>query len=91
MSTQKQWDGIDRRAMRELPEKTDDELWKLLHEIKESLVLHMRQEAAMRPKLEELVTILERSKGIIVFLKLCLYIGAPLGAFIAWAKDHVKL
>lgn len=85
------WDGSERRAVKELPEKTDEELWKLLHEIKESLVLHMQQEQAMRPKLEELVTILERSKGVITFLKLWLYVVAPVAAFITWAKDHVKL
>lgn len=85
------WDGLERRAVKELPEKTDEELWKLLHEIKESLVLHMQQEQAMRPKLEELVTILERSKGVITFLKLCLYVVAPVAAFITWAKDHIKL
>lgn len=85
------WDGKERRAVRELPEKTDEELWKLLHEIKESLVLHMQQEELMRPKLEELVTILERSKGVVTFLKLLVYVGAPVAAFVAWAKDHVKL
>ena len=84
------WDGVDRRAVKQLPDKTDDEFWKLLNEIKESLQLHLQHEELMRPKLEELVTILERSKGVVMFLKLALYVGAPVAAFVAWAKDHIK-
>lgn len=66
-------------------------LRELMNELKYTLELHIEQENEFRPKVVELVTILERSKGIIVFLKLVLYIGAPLLAFVAWAKDHIKL
>lgn len=62
----------------------------LLHELKTTLELHIEQENEFRPKVEELVTILERSKGAVVFLKVVLYIGAPIFAFLAWAKDHIK-
>lgn len=81
-------DGTNRRV-----EPTPDlgEIWTLLHEIKTAQEVHLQQEKEFRPKLEELITLLERSKGVITFLKLLLYIGAPIVAIAAWAKDHIKL
>lgn len=82
-----EWDGHERRST---PAELAD-IWNLLHEIKTSQEIHLKEEAEFRPKLVELVTILERSKGVILFLKLVLYLGAPITAFAVWAKDHIKL
>lgn len=52
--------------------------------------LHMEEEKELKPKLLELLSILDRSKGVIGFLKVMVWIGAPFTAFVYWVKDHVK-
>lgn len=81
-----EWDGRERRA-------TPADLtaiWELLHGIKETQEIHLSEEKSLRPKLEELITLMERSKGVITFFKLLIYIGAPVYAILTWAKDHIK-
>lgn len=66
-------------------------LWELLHTVDKKLDLHMQQYNANAPKVAELVTLLDRSKGILVFLTgLSVVVGVFWGV-INWAKDHVKL
>lgn len=80
------WDGKERRAT-----SADIlEIRELLYEIKTQQELHLEEEKKLRPKVEELVTILERSKGVVTFLKVCIYVGTPVAAFAVWAKDHIK-
>ena len=72
---------------------TDDEynqLHDLLKELRSIVNAHIKQEDELRPRLEELFQIMERSHGVIVFLKFLAYVGAPVGAFVIWMKDHVK-
>lgn len=82
-----EWDGKERRA--NPPDFAA--IWELLHEIKTAQEVHLEQEKQIQPKLLELIEILERSKGVITFLKVVLYVGAPLTAFAVWARDHIKL
>ena len=58
--------------------------------IKSTLDAHLEADAEMRPKLIELLTIFERSRGALWFFRMLVYVGAPLGATILWAKDHIK-
>jgi len=55
----------------------------------ETLSETVRDEIA--PKVNELTSILEKSKGIVIFLKYIVPIVAGLGALIYWIKDHVRL
>ena len=81
-----------RLVLRDVMGETDyNELRDLMHELKNTLQSHIEQEKEFRPKVEELVTILERSKGVVTFLKVITYIGAPVILFFGWVKDHVKL
>ena len=52
---------------------------------------HLIEEQQLKPYVKELVDILQKSKGIVLLFKFLLYVGAPLGAFVYWVKDHVKL
>lgn len=44
----------------------------------------------MKPKLEEVLSLLERSKGVIWFFRACIYVLAPVGTFYIWIRNHVK-
>ena len=72
-------------------EPTLDSIWILLLEVDTKISSHIESEAHLRPHIEELVDMLQKSKGILIFLKALIYVGAPLTAFIYWLKDHVKL
>lgn len=77
-----------------MPEKTSADLgaiWDLLRELDKKVDVHLAEEAEFRPKLVELVAIMERSKGAIFLLKLLVGIGAPVYALMLWLKDHVRL
>lgn len=77
------WDGTERRQ--------NDEILRELSELKMIMEAHLKEEQDLRPRLLELLTILERSKGAILLLKTLFFIGAPVSAFVYWIKDHVKL
>ena len=62
----------------------------MLVRMETKLDLHLAEEKLIRPKLEELVVILERSKGVLVLFRGMLYICAPALAIAYWIRDHVK-
>lgn len=81
-----EWDGKERRA-----EHVDlSDLYNVIHELKDKLNEHILEESQIRPHLIELVDILQRFKGVVVFFKVLIYVGAPLAAVYVWAKDHIK-
>jgi len=91
------WDGrTERRAPlkdhRAPPDEAVDlkAIWTVLRELEMGMKLHMKEEELWRPKLNEVLTIMERSKGVFLFLKLLIYVGTPVGALFYWIKDHVK-
>ncbi len=95
MSEEQNWDGVtDRRQTydhRAHPAPVDLEaIWKLLRELEMSVKLHMEEEKELKPKLLELLSLLERSKGVFSFLRIVLWVGGPLVAFGYWVKDHIK-
>ena len=65
-------------------------LWELLHTVDKKLDLHMQQYAINAPKVDELVQLLDRSKGILIFLTWASVIASALGAMFLWLKDHIK-
>lgn len=67
------------------------QLHDLLTELRAIIDEHVRQENLLRPRIEEMLLIMERSRGVILFMKFLAYVGTPVGVFIVWAKDHVKL
>ena len=71
--------------------ETEAEILQQLTRLTVLLEEHLEQEKLLQPKLEELVSLLERSKGVMAFFKFCIYIGAPISALVYWAKDHIKL
>ena len=81
-------DGTNERR---IDKRSLEAIWELLSELNIKVDLHLKEEASLRPQLLELADILQKSKGIILFFKFLLYIGAPLGALFYWIKDHVKL
>lgn len=66
------------------------EIWQLLNSIKEAQDKHLAAEAEIQPKLLELISILEKSKGALLFLKVLIYGGTLLGGLYVWAKEHLK-
>ena len=77
------WDGTERHQ--------NDEILRELSELKVIMEAHIKEEQELRPRLLELLNLLERSKGAVAMVKGMMYIGAPIGAAIYWIKDHVKL
>lgn len=71
-------------------EQETETLRELLESLRRTLEDHMEAEAAFRPKVEELIVVLERLKGVVTFLKVLLYISGTAWAVFAWARDHVK-
>lgn len=72
-------------------EQDTETLREILESLRRTLEDHMESEAAFRPKVEELIVVLERLKGVVTFLKVVIYIGGIGWAILSWAKDHVKL
>lgn len=68
-----------------------DSIWEFLHSIDKKIDTHLIEDEVYRPKMLELVSILEKSKGAVLVFKLLFYIGAPLAALVYWIRDHVKL
>lgn len=65
-------------------------VWDLLHTVDKKLDLHMQQYAMNAPKIEELVVLLDRSKGVLVFLTFASVVVGALGGMFLWLKDHIK-
>lgn len=63
----------------------------MISELSVKLELHIQQERQLNPHIQELIDILQKSKGVIAFFKVCIFIGAPLAALVTWIKEHVKL
>lgn len=77
------WDGQNCRH--------DDEILDTIKELRAIMEAHIREEQELKPHIKELIDILQKSKGIILFFRFLLYIGAPFAALVYWIKDHVKL
>lgn len=54
----------------------------------ENLAKMVEEEIA--PKVNEVTSILEKSKGVVIFLKWIIPVGAASGTLIYWIKEHVK-
>lgn len=68
-----------------------DKMISELEQLKALFASHIKEESELKPRLIELLVLLERSKGAVSLLKALIYIGAPLTAITYWIKDHVKL
>lgn len=67
-----------------------DEIHRLVVALKERLEAHLIEEETLKPHLAELIDILQKSKGIILFFKFILYIVGPLSVTFYWMKEHIK-
>ncbi len=63
----------------------------LLKQMNDTMVAHITMEEALRPSLVELIDLLAQSKGILRFLRVVIFLIAPVIAALVWIKDHVKL
>ena len=66
------------------------EIKTLLLEIDTKVSLHLAEEEELRPKLQELVEILQKSKGAIALIKFVFYVIAPVLGGVYWLRDHFK-
>ncbi len=71
-------------------EQETETLREIMESLRRTLEDHMEVEAAFRPKVEELIVVLERLKGVVTFLKVLLYISGTAWAVLVWVRDHVK-
>ena len=78
------WNGEERRHH-------DSEVLKQIAELRAIMEAHLIEEKQLKPYIQELIDILQKSKGIVLLFKFLLYVGAPVGAFVYWVQDHVKL
>jgi len=73
---------------------TRDEVTKIfeaLHALDMKLTTHIQSVEDYKPKVLEVIDIFQKGKGAVIFIKVLFYVVAPLGAFIYWVRDHVKL
>ena len=82
-----EWDGKERRSNQ--PDLSA--IWELLHEIKLAQELHLQRDAEVQPKLLELISVLEKSKGALTLIKWLAAVCSFTAAAVIWAKDHLKL
>ena len=66
-------------------------VWELLHKVDKNLSVHISQYNEDLPKIKELIKLLDRSKGVLIFLTWIAAIGASVIAMLAWAKSHITL
>lgn len=66
-------------------------VWELLHKVDKNLTVHMAQYNEDLPKIREIITLLDRGKGVVIFIiGVSAVAGAVVAAF-AWLKSHVTL
>lgn len=68
-----------------------NKVWEALNKIQETITASETLRKENAPKIDELITMLTVSKGILVVTRGLLFIAAPVVGFIYWVKDHVKL
>ena len=68
-----------------------DRIEALIKGMNDTLVAHIASEDALRPQLVELVDLLTQSKGVLRFLRVLIFMIAPIVAVVVWIKDHVRL
>ena len=62
----------------------------MLTEIRDKVVAHLALDAAMKPSLDELVSLWRGSKIISAMIAALAALGAGLWALFVWGKDHLK-
>ena len=72
---------------KEAPDLT--QIWELLRDLDMKVQLHIQEESAYKPKMVELINILERSKGAITFMRYTTMLMAMAAAGYAWLSSHV--
>jgi len=65
-----------------------DKIWNLLREVDKKVDLHLQEESEYRPKLIELMALLERSKGALTLIKWTAAIVAASAAAGLWVTSH---
>ena len=76
--------------MSEEKEKSIEDVLALLYDMKVKLEAHIEEETEYKPKLLQLILILEQSKGVVAFLKASVYIIGLGLAILYWCREHVK-
>ena len=71
-------------------EKSLADIWELLHAINLKLENHIVEEDTYKPKLIQVAEILDRSKGIVAFLKFLVWASGAIWIAAQWWKDHFK-
>lgn len=66
-------------------------VWELLHKVDTNLTVHMSQYNEDLPKIKELIMLLDRSKGVLIFLTWIAAVSAAVISAFAWLKSHVTL
>ena len=75
----------------DIPEHVDlDLIYKTLMDMKSTLDVHITEESIYKPKVVELVNILDQSKGILWFIKLLSVALVAGWGIIYWIRDHIK-
>lgn len=67
--------------------------WQILQAVtnlRKELEDHIKDEAQKQAQLLELLAMFERSRGALWFVRMLVFVGAPFGAFLLWARDHIK-
>lgn len=67
------------------------DIWDTLNKMRDTLAKSEAARELNAPKIDEVITLLTVSKGILTVTKALFFVAAPIGAFIYWVKDHVKL
>lgn len=82
-------DGEDRVPGERRSTDNIREMCALLTDLHQKLDAHIKEEAALKPQLVELISLLERSKGALVLIKWLSVAVTALAGLYAWASQHL--
>lgn len=63
----------------------------LLLDLKKTLDTHITEENIYKPKVVELVDILDKSKGVVWFIKVLSVVAVAGWGLVYWIRDHIKM
>lgn len=69
-------------------EETMAEIWQLLRGLDMKVTLHIEEEKKVRPKLLELIELLDRSKGALTFIKWAAATVVAISGAFAFISSH---
>lgn len=84
-----EWSGEERRQLF-LSQEEKNRLWDCLTTLDKKLTEHLESDKIYKPKIIELVEILDQSKGVITFIRWSAIVVGAIVSIWLFVKDHLN-